>query len=56
MAKVGVDIKGDLSSPKISLGQVKYADYYRPDKQGVVEKQTLELKKLVKQALEAKVR
>ncbi len=56
MAKVGVDIKGDLSSPKISLGQVKYADYYRPDKQGVVEKQTLELKKLVKEALEAKVR
>ncbi|MBR4505165.1 MAG: AsmA family protein [Bacteroidales bacterium] len=56
MAKVGVDIKGDLSSPKISLGQVKYADYYRPDKQGVVEKQTLELKRLVKQALEAKVR
>lgn len=56
MAKVGVDIKGDLSSPKITLGQVKYADYYRPDKQGVVEKQTLELKKLVKEALEAKVR
>jgi hypothetical protein len=56
LAKVGVDIKGDLSSPKISLGQVKYDDYYRPDKQGVVEKQTLELKRMVKQALEAKVR
>ena len=56
MAKVGVDVKGDLSNPKISLGQVRYADYYRPDRQGVVEKQTLELKRQVKQALEAKVR
>lgn len=56
LARIGVDVKGDLSSPKISLGQVRYADYYRPDRQGVVEKQTLELKRMVKQALEAKVR
>ena len=56
LARVGVDIKGDLSNPKITLGEVKYADYYRPDKQGVVEKQTLELKRQIKQALEAKVR
>ena len=56
MAKVGVDVKGDLSSPRISLGEVRYADFYRPDRQGVVEKQTLELKRQVKEALEAKVR
>ncbi len=56
MAKVGVDIKGDISNPKISLGSVRYADYYKPDKQGVVEKQTLELKRQVKEALQAKVR
>lgn len=56
LAKVGVDVRGDLSSPKISLGQVRYADLYRPDKQGVVEKQTLELKRKIKQALEANVR
>lgn len=56
LAKVGVDIKGDLSKPKITLGEVRYADFYRPDKQGVVEKQTLQLKQQVKQALEAKVR
>lgn len=56
MAKIGVDIKGDLSNPKISLGSVRYADYYRPEKQGVVEKQTLELKRQLKEALEAKVR
>ena len=56
LARVGVDIKGDISHPKITLGEVKYADFYRPDKQGVVEKQTLELKRQIKEALEAKVR
>ena len=56
MAKVGVDIKGSLSSPKISLGEVRYADLYRPQKQGVVEKRTLELKNMIRQALEANVR
>ena len=56
MAKIGIDIKGTLSDPKISLGKVLYADYYRPEKQGVVEKQTLELKRQLKEALEAKVR
>ena len=56
MAKIGVDIKGDLSNPKISLGSVRYADYYKPEKQGVVEKQTLELKRQLKEALQAKVR
>ena len=32
------------------------ADYYRPDKQGVVEKQTLSIKRRLKQALEKTVR
>ena len=41
---MGVDIKGDIANPKITLGSVRYADYYKPEKQGVVEKQTLELK------------
>lgn len=56
MAKVGVDVKGSLSSPKISLGEVRYADLYKPEKQGVVEKRTMELKKMIRQALEANVR
>lgn len=56
LAKVGVDVRGNLSSPKITLGEVRYADLYRPDKQGVVEKQTLELKRKIKEALEANVR
>lgn len=56
MAKVGIDIKGDIANPKISLGEVRYADYYRPDKQGVVEKQTLEIKRRLKESLEKTVR
>ncbi len=56
MAKVAVDVQGDLSKPKISLGQVRYADLYKPERQGVVEKQTLELKRMIRQALENNVR
>ena len=56
MAKVGVDVKGPLSSPKISLGEVRYADLYRPQRQGVVEKRTLELKRMIREALEKNVR
>lgn len=56
MAKVGVDVRGNLSSPKISLGEVRYADLYKPEKQGVVEKQTLELKRMIREALERNVR
>ena len=56
LAKVGVDIKGSLSSPKITLGEVRYADLYKPEKQGVVEKRTIELKRMIREALEANVR
>lgn len=56
MAKVGVDVKGPLSNPKISLGDVRYADLYKPSRQGVVEKRTLELKNMIRKALEANVR
>ncbi|MBR1783834.1 MAG: AsmA family protein [Bacteroidales bacterium] len=56
MAKVGVDVTGTLSSPKISLGEVRYADLYKPSKQGVVEKETLRLKQMIREALENNVR
>lgn len=56
LAKVGVDIKGPLSKPKISLGEIRYADLYKPSRQGVVEKRTLELKNMIRKALEANVR
>jgi hypothetical protein len=56
LAKVGVDIQGNLKSPKISLGEVRYADLYKPEKQGAVEKQTLEMKRMIREALEKNVR
>jgi hypothetical protein len=56
MAKVGVDVTGSLKSPKISLGQVRYADLYRPEKQGAVEQETLKMKRMIREALEKNVR
>ena len=56
LAKVGVDVKGSIISPKISLGKVIYADLFRPKKQGVAEKRALEVKRKVREALEANVR
>ena len=56
LAKVGVDVKGSILKPKISLGKVIYADLFKPKKQGVAEKKALEIKNKVRQALEANVR
>ena len=56
LAKVGVDVKGSLKSPKITLGEIRYADLYRPDRRGEVEKRTLEIKRRVREALENNVR
>ncbi len=56
MAKVGVDVNGTLKSPKITLGEVRYADLYKPEKQGVVEKETMKMKKMIREALERNVR
>lgn len=56
LAKVGVDVTGSLKNPKIALGQVRYADLYKPEKQGVVEKETLKMKQMIREALERNVR
>lgn len=56
LAKVGVDVKGSILNPKISLGKVIYADLFRPKKQGVAEKKALEIKAKARKALEANVR
>ena len=56
LAKVGVDVKGSILNPKISLGKVIYADLFRPKKQGVAEKKALEIKANIRKALEANVR
>lgn len=54
--RLAVDVKGNLDNPKISLGQVKYAELYKPEKQDAVQARTLELKKMIRQALESNVR
>ena len=56
LMRLAVDVKGSLDSPKISLGSVKYGDLYKPEKQNAVQARTLELKKTIRQALEANVR
>ena len=56
IVKVGVDVKGSLSNPKISLGKIRYSDLFKPKKQGVAEKKALEIKSKVRKALEANVR
>ncbi len=56
LAKVGVDVRGIITKPKISLGKVIYADLFRPKRHGVAEKKALEIKNKVRQALEANVR
>ena len=56
LAKVGVDVRGTLKKPQITLGEVRYADLYKPDKRGEVEKRTLEMKRRVREALENNVR
>ncbi len=56
LAKVGVDVKGSITHPKIKLGKVIYADLFRPKRHGVAEKRALEIKNKVRAALEANVR
>ncbi len=54
--KVGVDIKGSLDNPKISLGSVRYSDFYKPEVKGAAGKKALELKAMIREALEKNVR
>lgn len=54
--KLAVNVTGTLGNPKISLGSVKYAELFKPEKKDAVQTRTLELKKMIRQALEANVR
>ena len=56
LAKIAVDVKGTLSNPKISLGEVRYSDFYKPEVKGAASKKSLELKKMIREALEKNVR
>lgn len=54
--RLAVDVNGKLQKPNIKLGSVQYADMYKPEKRDELQARTLELKRLVRQALEANVR
>ena len=56
IVKVGVDIKGPLSDPSISLGSVRYGDFYKPEKKEAASKKALELKAMIRKELERNVR
>ena len=56
LVKVGVDIKGSLSDPTISLGSVRYGDFYKPEKKHAASKKALELKAMIRKELERNVR
>lgn len=54
-ARLGLDVKGKIGKLKYALVPCKYGNLYRPEKQKVVEKRTLELKKIISDALKANV-
>lgn len=57
--RLGIDIKGnanDFDKMKFNLVKCKYANLYRPKKQGKREEQTLRLKKLISDSLKENVK
>ena len=54
--RLAIDVTGNISKPNISLGSVQYGEMYIPEKSDAFQTRTLELKRLVRQALEANVR
>lgn len=54
--RLAVDVKGDLASPKVLLGEVRYAEFYKPAKQNAAQQQTLLIKSMIKQSLEDNVK
>lgn len=55
-ARIAVDVRGNIAKPNIALGKIQYAELYNPEKQNQLQARTLEIKRLVRQALEANVR
>ncbi|MDR1860474.1 MAG: AsmA family protein [Bacteroidales bacterium] len=54
--RLGVDVFDKGKGFEVKLASCKYAALYRPKKQGAVEKQTLEFKKLILESLRSTVR
>ncbi|MBQ0015921.1 MAG: AsmA family protein [Bacteroidales bacterium] len=54
--RLAVDVKGTMPNIGISLGKVVYNELYNPAKQDAIKQRTLEIKKMVREALESNVR
>lgn len=54
--RLAVDVTGKLPKPNVSLGKVKYNELYNPEKTDAIKQRTLEIKKMVREALESNVR
>jgi hypothetical protein len=54
--KLGVDIKGNLDNMTYKLVKCKYAEYFRPTSRHEVAAKQLELRTMIRQTLEQKVR
>ena len=55
-ARLAIDVGGNISKPQISLGKLMYPDLYMPEPSNKLSARTLEIKNLVRQALEANVK
>ena len=53
--RLGLDIIG-TDKLKFKVGKAKYADFYKPERQNVVEKNVMQLKQQINQALRSNVR
>lgn len=53
--RLAVDVTGNLANPKVGFGEVQYAEMYKPEKRNDVQVRTLELKQMIRRALEANV-
>lgn len=54
--RLGLDVSGTLDDMSFKLVPCKYAHLYNPEKQGVVQERTLQLKKIISEALKANVK
>jgi len=54
--KLGLDIKGNMDDMDVSLAKCRYAEYFRPASRKEVEKNQLELRKMIREALTRKVK
>jgi hypothetical protein len=54
--KLGLDIKGNVDNLSYKLAKCRYAEYFRPTSRHEVENKQLELRTMIRQALEGKVK